>query len=145
MRTHVKTITVPGESTAIGWAPGLSCTLTIDRPAAAGGQGLGFNGGQLLFLAIAGCFSNDVFREAAKRGIAIDRVEVEVEGEWGGEPVRAQNVSYRARVAGHASEADLRDLLAHTDRVAEIPNSLRFGTEVVLREIAVQPIGNHPG
>ena len=137
MRMHVKTRTLPGQSTALGWSPGQACTVTIDRPEAAGGQGLGFNGGQLLFLAIAGCYSNDVFREAAKRGLVVHHVEVEVEGEWGGEPVRAQNVTYRARVAGDAPEEVLRELMAHTDRVAEIPNSLRMGTPVTLREVVV--------
>ena len=138
MHMRVKTATLPGQSTALGWAPGQGCTVSIDRPESGGGQGLGFNGGQLLFLAIAACYSNDVFREAAGRGIVIHRVEVEVEGDWGGEPVRAQNVGYRARVTGDATEEELRELLAHTDRVAEIPNSLRHGTEVTLREIVVE-------
>jgi uncharacterized OsmC-like protein len=138
MHMRVKTTTLPGQSTALGWAPGQACTVSIDRPEAGGGQGLGFNGGQLLFLAIAGCYSNDVFREAAKRGIAIHHVEVEVEGDWGGDPVRAQDVWYRARVAGDASDDELRELLLHTDRVAEIPNSLRHGAGVTLREMVVE-------
>jgi putative redox protein len=138
MHMRVKTATLPGQSTALGWAPGQACTVAIDRPEAGGGQGLGFNGGQLLFLAIAGCFSNDVFREAARRGLVVHRVEVEVEGDWGGEPVRAQQVRYRAHVEGEATEAELRALLEHTDRVAEIPNSLRLGTVVTLHEATVR-------
>ncbi|HEX6644580.1 MAG TPA: OsmC family protein [Gemmatimonadales bacterium] len=134
---RIRTATLPGQSTALGWAPGQACTVSIDRPEAAGGQGLGFNGGQLLFLAIAGCYSNDVFREAARRGLVVHRVEVEVEGEWGGEPVRAQGVRYRAHVTGDAPESELRALLEHTDRVAEIPNSLRLGTEVTLEAVTV--------
>jgi uncharacterized OsmC-like protein len=135
---RVRTATLPGQSTALGWAPGRSCTVSIDRPEASGGQGLGFNGGELLFLAIAGCYSNDVFREAARLGIVVHRVEIEVEGDWGGDPVRAQNVSYAVRVAGDATEEALRELLVHTDRVAEIPNSLRHGAEVTLREVVVE-------
>jgi putative redox protein len=40
-----------GEAASIGSAG--PYTLVVDRPADAGGQGLGFNGGELLYLAIA--------------------------------------------------------------------------------------------
>jgi putative redox protein len=54
---------VAGEAAAIGSAG--PYTLVVDRPADGGGRGLGFNGGQLLYLAIGGCVSNDLFREPA--------------------------------------------------------------------------------
>ncbi|HEV2235642.1 MAG TPA: OsmC family protein, partial [Ktedonobacterales bacterium] len=100
----------------------------------AGGMGLGFSGGELLLLAIGGCYCNDIFREAARLGIAVTGVQVEVRADWGGDPVRAQNVAYSARVEAQASEAAIRELIAHTDRVAEIPNSLRLGTPVALTD-----------
>jgi putative redox protein len=109
-------------------------TLTIDRPKEAGGLGLGFNGGELLLLAIAGCYSNDVFREAAKRGIRVHGVQVQVTADWGGEPVRAQNVKFSVTVEADAPETEIMELIQHTDGVAEIPNSLRLGTEVRLAE-----------
>jgi len=49
-----------GQAASIGSAG--PYTLVVDRPADAGGQGLGFNGGQLLYVAIGGCVSNDLFR-----------------------------------------------------------------------------------
>ena len=60
-------------------------------PPKASGLGSSVNGGELLFLALATCYCNDMYREAAKRGIAVSQVEVEVEGEFGaaGEPARA--------------------------------------------------------
>src|SRR5689334_10387869 len=53
---RAQTVTVDGGPTALGSAGAF--TLVIDRPTGAGGSGLGFNGGQLLYLAIAGCISN---------------------------------------------------------------------------------------
>jgi organic hydroperoxide reductase OsmC/OhrA len=41
-------------------------SLTI--PPKAEGLGSGTNGGELLFLALATCYCNDIYREAAKRG-----------------------------------------------------------------------------
>ena len=111
-----------------------SPTLTIDRPEQAGGMGLGFNGGELLLLAIGGCYCNDIFREAAKLGMVIKSVQVDVQADWGGDPVRAQNVTYSTRIEAEASEAAILALIEQTDRVAEIPNSLRLGTPVLLTE-----------
>ena len=110
-------------------------SVTIDRPKEAGGLGLGFNGGELLLLAIGGCYSNDIFREAAKRKISVKHVHVTVRSDWAGDPVRAQNVAFDVSVEADAAEDEIIELIRHTDRVAEIPNSLRFGTEVELAGI----------
>ena len=100
------------------------------------------NGGDLLFLALATCYCNDLYREATQRGITVEQVEVEVEGQVGeaGEP--ATGVTYRARVTAHASEAEIRDLIQQTDVLAEIQNTLRVPTPVILDRIeavALQP------
>ena len=55
--TKVEFRSIPGTEAAVG-ASG-SHTLVADRPVGvAGGQGLGFSGGQLLGLAIGGCMCN---------------------------------------------------------------------------------------
>lgn len=135
MSFSVQTRTLDGQPTAIGSAG--SFTLVIDRPEAAGGGGLGFNGGQLLHLAVAGCVSNDLFREAAAAGITLHRVVVQVAGDFGGDPAVSTPISYDVQVSGDASEERLRELVAHVDRVAEIPNSLRRGTAVGLGSVTV--------
>ena len=96
------------------------------------GFGSSANGGELLFLALATCYCNDIYREAGKRGLTVEHVEVEVEGEFGAEGEPARNVSYRAKVTAQASEAQIRELMSQTDRVAEIQNTLRHGTTVTL-------------
>ena len=55
-------------------------------------MGLEFNGGQLLNLAVAGCVSNDLFREAAKRGIQLDRVRVVAESDYTGDPALSTRI-----------------------------------------------------
>ena len=129
-QTTVRVRTVQDACVAVGWTG--HRTLTIDRPEQAGGMGLGFNGGELLLLAIGGCYCNDIFREAAKRGMAIKSVHVDVEADWGGEPVRAQNVTLATRIEAEASEGEILALIEDTDRLAEIPNSLRLGTPMTL-------------
>jgi uncharacterized OsmC-like protein len=128
MKVEIRTLR--DHSLAVGSAG--SRTVTIDRSAEAGGLGLGFSGGELLFLAIGGCFSNDLYREAPKFGVEIKSVHIEVSGDWGGDPVRAQSVTLTAHVEADAPAEKIRELIEHTNRVAEIPNSLRLGTEVKL-------------
>ena len=99
------------------------------------GYGSSANGGELLFLALASCYCNDIYREAAKRNIKVERVEVNVEGDFGGEGDPATNVVYHAKVFAQASEDEIRDLMQFTDTVAEIQNTLRTGTSVLLSEI----------
>ena len=89
-------------------------------------------GGQLLNLAVAGCISNDLFREAAARGIRLTRVRVVADSDYQGKPATSTPIEYRVEISGDASREDLDELVVHVDAIAEIPNSLRRGTEVTL-------------
>lgn len=113
---------------------------SIEIPPRAGGYGSRANGGELLFLALATCYCNDLYREAGKRGITVEQVHVTVEGDFGAEGEPARNITYRARVAAHASEAEIRDLLEETDRRAEIQNTLRLGAPVTLVEVEAESL-----
>ena len=108
---------------------------SIVIPPKSTGFGSSVNGGELLFLALATCYCNDLYREAGKKGIKVQQVEVEVDGDFGGEGDPATNVIYRAKVTAQASEEDIRALIEQTDRLTEIQNTLRRGTPVVLTGI----------
>lgn len=101
------------------------------------GYGSSVNGGELLLLALATCFCNDLYREAGKRNIPIDSIEVVCTGEFGGEGEPGSDFQYKAVVASSASSKEIDDLIRHTDRVAEIHNTLRKGLSITLSH---QPI-----
>ncbi|SRR5258706_8596689 len=101
------------------------------------GFGSSANGGELLLLALATCYCNDIYREAAKRDIAVEKVEVDVSGNFGAEGEPAKNVTYQAKVHAHATEEEIRTLMKHTDIVAEIQNTLRSITPVNLDRIEI--------
>jgi putative redox protein len=132
---EVETRTVAGRPAAVGSAG--PYTLVVDRPADGGGDGIGFNGGQLLYLAIAGCVSNDLYREAATMGIELDSVRVRVRGDFAGDPPVSTAVEYEVEISGDADPERLRELVDHVDRIAEIPNSLRGATPVKLGDVQV--------
>ena len=132
---EVEVRNVAGEPAAIGSAG--PHTVVVDRPADGGGRGVGFNGGQLLYLAIAGCVSNDLFREARADGIALERVRVVVDGDFQGDPPVSTEVTYDVEVAGDASAEELQRLVDKVDGIAEIPNSLRGATAVRLGRVTI--------
>jgi putative redox protein len=130
MHIEVQTRNVDGQVTSLGTAE--QFTLVVDRPTEGGGGGLGFNGGQLLYLAVAGCISNDLFREARTDGIELSSVRVRVRGDFVGEPAVSDEIQYEVEVAGNVPEDRLRALIDRVDEIAEIPNSLRAATQVRL-------------
>jgi putative redox protein len=130
MRIEVETRNLNGQVTSLGTAE--QFTLVVDRPTEGGGRGLGFNGGQLLYLAVAGCISNDLFREARVAGIELENVRVKVGGNFVGEPAVSDEILYEVEMKGDAPEERLRALVDQVDEIAEIPNSLRQGTRVRL-------------
>ena len=106
----------------------------------ADGFGSSVNGGELLFLALATCYCNDLYREGRKRGIEIAKVEVEVSGDFGAEGAPAKDIRYRASVDAKAPREAIVELMRHTDTVAEIQNTLRVSSPVSLEECAARQV-----
>lgn len=118
--SHNVTLATNGSEHTVSIAPKSEC------------RGSSTNGGELLFLALATCYCNDLFREARKRGIELGRVEVVARGEFGAEGEPARNIHYEAHIESPASREQLLDLMRHTDAVAEIQNTLRTASKVTL-------------
>lgn len=121
---------LPGTRAAVGFA-GIHSVIA-DRPEAKfGGMGLGFNGGELLALAIGGCFCNDMQAIADQMAIRIDDLRVNVEIDFTGEPVRASD----ARMSVECTLADGSDpaeLIERAKAATTIGNSLRAGIPVAI-------------
>jgi len=98
------------------------------------GRGSSVNGGELLFAALATCFCNDLYREAAKPGIDVQGVEVEVTGTFGNPGEPARDVSYRVQVHANSPQSTIDDLIRATDSVTENQNTMRAGCAVRLEQ-----------
>lgn len=121
---------VEGTEAALGWAGGH--TIVVDRPSGtAGGLGLGFNGAQLLALAIGGCFCNDLRYTAHAANVRLGRIAVSVTVEMEGDPLLATG----ARMTVSAETLDGSDpaaLIAAAERTCMVSNSLRAGIPVAI-------------
>lgn len=102
----------------------------LEIPPSGSGWGSSVNGTELLCLAVATSYCNDIYREGRERGIEVLRVNVDVRAEFNGTGEPIQGMAYRARVAARGGEQAIRELMLHTDQVAEIQSTLRRGMEV---------------
>ncbi len=128
MKVEVSFRNLPGSSAALGRAG--DHTIVADRPhGKAGGEGLSFNGAQLLALALGGCFCNDMQYVAADLGVEIIELAADVTLELGGEPLVATSASLTVR----CSLLDGTDPTNVVERAKEgcvVGNTLRQGMSV---------------
>lgn len=120
--------TLDGSGASVGRAG--THTVIADRPEGkAGGNGLGFNGAQLLALSLGGCFCNDVHYTADEMGVSIARLRVGVDLDLEGSPLlaTAARVSVEIELEGGV---DATALLARAQERCTVANSLRKGMEV---------------
>ena len=109
------------------------------------GSGSSANGGELLALAVATCFCNDLYREAKTEGIEIRGVEIEAIAEFGGVGEPTRMIQYHALIFTDAIKDVAVQLAQHTDRVAEIHNTLWLGIPVHLVGIEVSASETNTG
>ncbi|MBS7543729.1 OsmC family protein [Ancylobacter oerskovii] len=129
--THVELRSMPGTQAATGWVGGH--TVTVDRAeGVAGGAGLGFNGNQLLALAIGGCFCNDLHTTAHAMGVILTEVAVSVEVDFAGEPPMAVGARLTAQASALPRDVDMQQLIDRAFAASAVGNSLRRGVRVEL-------------
>lgn len=127
--TKVQFHSVPGTDAAMGWVGGHS--IVADRPAGvAGGQGLGFSGGQLLGLAIGGCFCNALQHVAHQMGIRLASVAVEVTVSFSDNPRLATDALVETRITSDDPDADIAGVIRRAREATTVGNSLPRGIGV---------------
>jgi organic hydroperoxide reductase OsmC/OhrA len=92
-------------------------------------MGLGFNGGELLALAIGGCFCNDMQALADEMGLAIADLSVSVSIDFDGAPSRASAARMQVDCT-LADGSDPSELIARAKAITTIGNSLIAGIPV---------------
>lgn len=121
---------VEGTEAAMGWAG--AHTIVVDRPEGkAGGLGLGFNGAQLLALAIGGCFCNDLRYVAAEAGARLRKISVQVTVDLSGEPL--VTTAATMRVSCEALDgADTESIVERAKATCMVSNSVSRGFPVTI-------------
>jgi len=126
--TTIEYRVLPGTRAAVG-VSGPHSVIADRAPGKSGGMGLGFNGGELLALAIGGCFCNDLQAIADEMDLAILDLSVSVSIDFAGEPSRASEARMNVQCS-LAGGADPSELIERAKRLTTIGNSLRTGFPV---------------
>ena len=130
--TTIEYRTLPGTRAAVGRAG--THSVFADRPEGKhGGMGLGFNGGELLALAIGGCFSNDMQALADEMGVEIVDLAVSVAIDFAGQPSRASGARMQVECR-LADGSDPSELIERAKGLTTIANSLIAGVPVRIEE-----------
>jgi organic hydroperoxide reductase OsmC/OhrA len=120
--------TIDGTEAAEGVSGGRS--VIADRPdGVAGGQGLGFNGGQLLALAVGGCLCNDLRYVAHRRDAALGAFSLHVEVDVDDSGVVTD---VRVQVDGGESRDAVAALLEEAAADSTIVNAVKRGAPVTV-------------
>ena len=119
-----------GPSTGKGTAR--SHSVLIDRPVQKGGEDRGPLGGELLLLALGGCFLSNLLAAVRARSAAISDVRIAVIGTIGGTPERVEAFAVTVKAKYHDEEL-MRKLIAIAERGCLVTNTLKAGAEVTVR------------
>ncbi|MFN3453037.1 MAG: OsmC family protein [Sphingorhabdus sp.] len=131
VRSVVELRNIAGTQAALGWAG--SHTVIIDRPdGKAGGLGLGFNGGQMLALAIGGCYCNDLRYAAHEFGVEIEKIAVTVTLDLEGAPLVATSAVLSVKCET-SDGSDPKALINHAWSICTVANSLNRGVATTLK------------
>ncbi len=126
---------LPGTAASVGYS-GSHAVIADRPPGAAGGMGLGFNGGELLAFAIGGCFCNDVQAIAEKMNFKIADLRVLVSVDFAGQPSRATGAEMSVECT-LADGSDSAELIERAKAATTIGNSLRTGFPVSIGAVPV--------
>jgi organic hydroperoxide reductase OsmC/OhrA len=124
---------IPDTEALVGWAGAHS--VVVDRPEGkASGRGLGFDGGQLLGLAIGGCFCNDLLYVVDEIGIRLVSVAVDVTVTFASSPPLATGAHVQVRVEAPDENTDVGDLIRRAQAMSTVPNSILRGLPVTVAQ-----------
>ena len=108
--------------------------VLIDRPEAKGGLDKGAMGGELLLLALGGCFMSNLIAAAAARNITVKDLKTVVRGELGSAPPRFESLILE--VHGQCSDEDaMQKIIEISERGCIVHNTLKGGVKRTVRRV----------
>jgi putative redox protein len=108
-----------------------SHTVLIDRPTDKGGADRGPMGGELLLLALGGCFMSNLLAAIRARDAAVSDVRVTVDATIDGNPERM--TAYKIRVAArYGDPAEMEKLVTIAERGCIVANTVKMAAPITV-------------
>ena len=99
-------------------------TVIIDRPEAKGGHDQGAMGGELLLLALGGCFNSNLLAAIKAREVAIDDISIEIHGTLEGTPAHYTEIEMIVN-SDYEDREMLEKLVLIAERGCIVANSIK--------------------
>jgi putative redox protein len=106
--------------------------VTIDRPVAKGGRDAGAMGGELLLMALGGCFNSNLLAAIRARELPIDDIRIEVNGNLVEHPSRYDGIEMIVR-SDYEDRDELEKLVMISEKSCIVANSIRNGLDLTIR------------
>lgn len=105
--------------------------VLIDRPLAKEGTDLGMMGGELLLVALGGCFMSNLLEAVRTRQAPITGIQATVAGELGSGPARFTDITMTI-TAVTEDKPLLEKLVLMSERACIVANSLKGGVNLTV-------------
>ncbi len=118
----------------------------IDEPIESGGTNLGLTPVEMLLASYGSCLAITVFIFASMKGIKIDDIKVEVEGDINNDgligidpnmPTGYQNIRYHLNIKSNESEQTIRQLVEFSEKKCPVSSTLKNGTTLSNIELTI--------
>jgi putative redox protein len=103
--------------------------VLIDRPTAKGGEDRGPLGGEVMLVALGGCYMSNLLAAIRAREAKVSDVRITVVGEVGGSPDRVEAFTLKIR-AKYDDRDEMQKLITIAERVCIVTNTLKAGARV---------------
>lgn len=112
--------------------------IHIDRPADKGGADAGPMGGEVLLLALGGCFMSNLIAALQARDHAVRDLKTTVTGELGGQPARFERVVLEVH-GTPGDEGALAKAITLAERSCIVANTLKDTLQLEVKRAAAGP------
>lgn len=106
--------------------------MLIDRPENKGGADAGAMGGELLLLALGGCFNSNLLAAINAREASIHDVKIEIVGTLANAPSRFSAIEMTVDATA-ADRAQLEKLVKISERACIVANTLRQSADLTIK------------
>lgn len=123
------TVTVQQQSLTTSQGSARNHTVLVDRPESKGGTDLGMMGGEMLLVALGGCFMSNLLEAVRTREAAIRNIQTDIIGTLEGSPAAYTAIEMRIR-AEYDDAALFQKLVTIAERSCICANTLRQGLPI---------------
>lgn len=103
--------------------------VVMDRPQSKGGENQGPMGGQVLLMALGGCFMSNLLAAAKARDTELSDVVLEITGTLGAAPARFEAVQMRVHLQDQHPE-NLEKIMTIAERGCIVANTLKGSVDL---------------